>query len=155
VPAHVKRAVWERDGGRCQWKLDGGGICGSTHRSSSTTWCRGAEGDPRPSPKRDCHAASTTTSPRARSTATPGGVDPGAAVRDARASSSRQTVRADFPHTASLEVHLARLESSGRRAGGRFRGSSPCCLWSAPPCTSDHAAGRACVSASTTARLGC
>ncbi len=32
VPAHVKRAVWERDGGRCQWKLDGGGICGSTHR---------------------------------------------------------------------------------------------------------------------------
>jgi hypothetical protein len=32
VPAHVKRAVWERDGGRCQWKLDGGGICGSTHQ---------------------------------------------------------------------------------------------------------------------------
>jgi 5-methylcytosine-specific restriction endonuclease McrA len=32
VPAHVKRAVWERDGGRCQWKLDGGGTCGSTHR---------------------------------------------------------------------------------------------------------------------------
>jgi hypothetical protein len=32
VPAHVKRAVWERDGGRCQWALDGGGICGSTHQ---------------------------------------------------------------------------------------------------------------------------
>jgi 5-methylcytosine-specific restriction endonuclease McrA len=32
VPAHVKRAVWERDGGRCQWKLDSGGICGSNHR---------------------------------------------------------------------------------------------------------------------------
>jgi 5-methylcytosine-specific restriction endonuclease McrA len=32
VPAHVKRAVWERDGGRCQWEVDGGGICGSTHR---------------------------------------------------------------------------------------------------------------------------
>ncbi len=32
VPAHVKRAVWKRDGGRCQWTLAGGGICGSTHR---------------------------------------------------------------------------------------------------------------------------
>ncbi len=32
VPAHVKRAVWTRDGGRCQWKLDSGGICGSTLR---------------------------------------------------------------------------------------------------------------------------
>ena len=32
VPAHVKRAVWARDGGRCQWPVEGGGICGSTLR---------------------------------------------------------------------------------------------------------------------------
>lgn len=32
LPAHVKRAVWVRDGGRCQWPLDSGGICGSTLR---------------------------------------------------------------------------------------------------------------------------
>ncbi len=32
VPAHVQRAVWKRDGGRCQWPLDGGGICGSRQR---------------------------------------------------------------------------------------------------------------------------
>jgi hypothetical protein len=32
IPAAVKRAVWARDGGRCQWPLDGGGCCGSTHR---------------------------------------------------------------------------------------------------------------------------
>ncbi len=32
LPAHVKRAVWLRDGGRCQWPLDSGGICGSTLR---------------------------------------------------------------------------------------------------------------------------
>jgi hypothetical protein len=32
VPARVKREVWTRDGGRCQWKLDSGAICGSTHR---------------------------------------------------------------------------------------------------------------------------
>jgi hypothetical protein len=32
IPAAVKRAVWERDGGRCSWPLDGGGRCGSTHR---------------------------------------------------------------------------------------------------------------------------
>jgi hypothetical protein len=32
VPAHVRRAVWERDGGKCQWRLESGEICGSTHR---------------------------------------------------------------------------------------------------------------------------
>ncbi len=32
VPAHVRRAVWERDGGRCQFKLASGEICGSTLR---------------------------------------------------------------------------------------------------------------------------
>ena len=32
VPAHVKRAVWKRDGGRCQWPVTGGGVCGSTHQ---------------------------------------------------------------------------------------------------------------------------
>ncbi len=32
VPAHVRRAVWERDGGRCQFRLASGEICGSTLR---------------------------------------------------------------------------------------------------------------------------
>jgi hypothetical protein len=32
VPAHVRRAVWKRDAGRCQFKLASGEICGSTHR---------------------------------------------------------------------------------------------------------------------------
>jgi 5-methylcytosine-specific restriction endonuclease McrA len=32
VAASVRRAVWERDSGRCSWPLDGGGTCGSTHR---------------------------------------------------------------------------------------------------------------------------
>ncbi len=32
IPAHVKREVWIRDGGRCQWPLQSGGICSSTHR---------------------------------------------------------------------------------------------------------------------------
>jgi hypothetical protein len=32
IPAAVRRAVWERDAGRCTWPLDGGGTCGSTHR---------------------------------------------------------------------------------------------------------------------------
>ena len=32
VAARVKRAVWERDGGRCQWPLESGGVCGSTLR---------------------------------------------------------------------------------------------------------------------------
>ncbi len=31
VPAHVSRAVWNRDKGRCQWPLQGGGTCGSTY----------------------------------------------------------------------------------------------------------------------------
>jgi 5-methylcytosine-specific restriction endonuclease McrA len=30
LPAHVRREVWRRDGGRCQWKLANGEICGCT-----------------------------------------------------------------------------------------------------------------------------
>ena len=30
IPAHVRRAVWARDGHRCQWPLSSGGVCGST-----------------------------------------------------------------------------------------------------------------------------
>jgi hypothetical protein len=32
VAAEVRRAIWERDGGRCQWKMEGGGVCGSTYQ---------------------------------------------------------------------------------------------------------------------------
>jgi hypothetical protein len=32
VPAHVKRAVWIRAGGRCEWRFDSGAICGCTTR---------------------------------------------------------------------------------------------------------------------------
>jgi hypothetical protein len=30
IPAHVYREVWRRDGGRCQWRLASGEICGCT-----------------------------------------------------------------------------------------------------------------------------
>ncbi|HYS83112.1 MAG TPA: HNH endonuclease, partial [Anaeromyxobacteraceae bacterium] len=32
MPAEVKRAVWTRDGGCCQWPVASGGVCGSTTR---------------------------------------------------------------------------------------------------------------------------
>lgn len=32
VPTHVRRAVWTRDGGKCQYRLASGEICGSTVR---------------------------------------------------------------------------------------------------------------------------
>jgi hypothetical protein len=32
IPAHVKRAVWKRDRGCCQWRLPNGEICGSRTR---------------------------------------------------------------------------------------------------------------------------
>ncbi|MGA8891032.1 MAG: HNH endonuclease signature motif containing protein [Anaeromyxobacteraceae bacterium] len=32
LPAAVRRAVWARDGGQCQWPLSMGGVCGSTLR---------------------------------------------------------------------------------------------------------------------------
>jgi hypothetical protein len=32
IRAEVKREVWERDDGTCQWALDGGGLCGSAVR---------------------------------------------------------------------------------------------------------------------------
>jgi hypothetical protein len=30
LTAAVKREVWRRDGGRCQWPIESGGVCGST-----------------------------------------------------------------------------------------------------------------------------
>jgi hypothetical protein len=32
IPAAVKREVWTRGGGRCEWPIDSGGVCGSTLR---------------------------------------------------------------------------------------------------------------------------
>jgi hypothetical protein len=32
VPAAIRRAVWKRDEGKCQWPLEGGGLCGSTYQ---------------------------------------------------------------------------------------------------------------------------
>jgi hypothetical protein len=32
VPAHVRRAVWRRAGGRCEFRFDSGQVCGSTTR---------------------------------------------------------------------------------------------------------------------------
>jgi len=32
IPAAILRQVWIRDGGRCQWPLELGGVCGSTYR---------------------------------------------------------------------------------------------------------------------------
>jgi 5-methylcytosine-specific restriction endonuclease McrA len=46
IPAAVRRAVWERDGGRCGWPLDGGGTCGSTHQlelDHVVPWAKGGE----------------------------------------------------------------------------------------------------------------
>ncbi len=67
-------------------------------------------------------------------------VDPGCAVQGrAHQRPPPQTVRADFPHTASLEVHVARLESAVRSDGWEYQGSSPCFRWRTPPSTRDHA----------------
>jgi hypothetical protein len=46
IPAAVRRAVWERDQGRCAWPLDAGGCCGSTHQlelDHVVPWARGGE----------------------------------------------------------------------------------------------------------------
>jgi hypothetical protein len=32
IPAHVKREVWQRAGGRCEFRLESGERCGSAHR---------------------------------------------------------------------------------------------------------------------------
>jgi hypothetical protein len=38
ITAAAKREVWNRDGGRCQWPLDSGGVCGSTLRVELDHW---------------------------------------------------------------------------------------------------------------------
>ncbi len=43
----MRRAVWQRDGGRCSWPLDSGGCCGSTHRlelDHIEPWALGGDG---------------------------------------------------------------------------------------------------------------
>jgi hypothetical protein len=32
VPADIRRAIWERDQGKCHFPIDGGGICGCTYQ---------------------------------------------------------------------------------------------------------------------------
>ncbi|MFL5413264.1 MAG: HNH endonuclease [Myxococcales bacterium] len=44
--AAVKREVWTRDGGRCQWPLESGGICGATMRVEFDHKIPRAEGGP-------------------------------------------------------------------------------------------------------------
>lgn len=39
IPQSVKRAVWKRDQGRCQWRTADGGICGSTRSLHSRARC--------------------------------------------------------------------------------------------------------------------
>jgi hypothetical protein len=46
VPAAVRREVWKRDKGCCQWPIDGGGVCGSKLRlelDHISLRCRGAK----------------------------------------------------------------------------------------------------------------
>jgi hypothetical protein len=46
IPAAVRREVWERDEGKCQWPVDGGGVCGSQLRPELDhvhLKCRGAK----------------------------------------------------------------------------------------------------------------
>ena len=38
LPAEVRRAVWERDGGKCQFRLASGEICGSTYQVEIDHW---------------------------------------------------------------------------------------------------------------------
>jgi hypothetical protein len=71
-PAAVKRAVWARDEGKCWWRLDSGGICGSTMCLEIDHIRPLARGASRRSRIVAWHADSTTSSPHARSTATTG-----------------------------------------------------------------------------------
>jgi len=48
VPTEVRRTVWVRGDGRCQWRMDGGGNCGSTHPA-------GARSRPPQGPRRSEH----------------------------------------------------------------------------------------------------
>jgi hypothetical protein len=73
APAVAAVALWKRDAGTCQFRLASGEICGSTLRLE-------IDHDPIPAPSADhppsrtvgSPAASTTTSRRARCSATPG-----------------------------------------------------------------------------------
>jgi hypothetical protein len=52
VPAHVRRAVWTRDEGKCQWPLEGGGVCGCTVRVEFDHLILRARGGPSDDPEK-------------------------------------------------------------------------------------------------------
>ncbi len=72
LTATVKRQVWTRDRGRCQWPLESGGVCGSALRVSSITSFREPAEADRRFRTSACSAAYTTTWPRGARSATTG-----------------------------------------------------------------------------------
>ena len=66
IPAAVRRAVWERDRGRCTWPLDPAASAARRTPWSSITSCRGPTGDRPRSGIFGSSAAGTTPWPRAR-----------------------------------------------------------------------------------------
>ena len=66
----VRRAVWQRDGGRCSWPLDSGGVCGSTHRLELDHVVPGRAGAGRRSTTSGSSATPTTRWRRGRPSAT-------------------------------------------------------------------------------------
>ncbi len=72
MPAHVKRAVWARDSGRCQWPVDGGGVCGSTLRLEFDHVDPRARGGPSTIENTDFCVTYTTSSRRGEFSGTSG-----------------------------------------------------------------------------------
>jgi hypothetical protein len=69
IPAHVKRAVWKRDEGRCQWALASGGICGTT-KCLEFAHRRRCTGGRRPPTTFGCSAGFTISTRRGSSSGT-------------------------------------------------------------------------------------
>jgi hypothetical protein len=66
IAAAVKRDVWQRAGGRCEWPLDAGGVCGSTHQLEYAHVVAKARGGPptRENLKLHCRAHNVLTARR-------------------------------------------------------------------------------------------
>ena len=64
IPAHVKREVWKRDGGKCQWPVSSGGVCGATRHLELDHIHPQSLAGPRPPTTLGCSASRTTISPR-------------------------------------------------------------------------------------------
>jgi len=107
IPAAVRREVWRRAGGRCEWQLHEGGACGSTLRLEFAHVTPRARGGPATSEnlKLHCRARNGRSGPAGRDRICSSLV--GALLQDGRRRAAGPSYAAPLPFPAAMSTSRA------------------------------------------------